>query len=244
MSSYNAYHNALFLHHNEHERWNALAEVQTELETAELWMLIWELIEASLILFPNQEIMRRLFTAERINHPGRLAAFIPDDKEWMKRALRRGGPMKLYRGGAQANMTGLAWTTSKAEAYRHAMASGARKATITVGYMRPSDMILAFYDSRTIITLPEKVNIKHVEEITTHISQEEQAARTLKVAVAWKGANAPMECTPLEYFQHAIGQGSADRDDVVRQLTASRKYLEAFGFKARIERIDEVLAGL
>lgn len=244
MSSYNAYHNALFLHHNEHERWNALAEVQTEMETAELWMLIRELIEASLILFPNQEIMRRLFTAERINHPGRLAAFVPDDKEWMKRALRRGWNMKLYRGGAQANMTGLAWTTSRAEAHRHALASGARKAMITVGYMKPSDMILAFYDKRTIITLPEKVDITQVEEITTHASDEYKASRTLKVAVAWKGANAPMECSPLEYFQYAIEQGTADRDNVVAQLTASRKYLEAFGFKARIERIDEVLAGL
>ena len=244
MSAYNAFYTALFLHHNEHERWPALAEIQTELRVSEFWMLFRDLIESSLILFPHQETIRRLLIAERVNNIERMAAYFPEDKEWMKRALRRGGPMKVYRGGMQANLTGFAWTTNRAHAEAHAHLSGARKATVTIGYVRPSEALLAFNHHRTIITFPEKVDIQRVEEIRTNISQESQATRTLKVAVAWKGANAPMECTPLEFFKHAIEQGGSDRDSVIKQLTASRKYLEALGFKARIERIDDILGGL
>lgn len=244
MSAYNVYHSALFQHHNEHERWPAFQEVQTELVNAEFWMMFRELIEASTILFPHQETIRRLLTAERINDVSRMAAFLPDDKEWLKRMIRRGKMIKVYRGGAQANMTGLAWTTSNDAALQHALRSGAKKPTITVAYMQPRHAILANYDDRTIITLPEEIKIDHVQEVPSHVSHDYAASRTLQVAVAWKGANAPMNCTPVEYFQHAIDEGRATKESIVTQLTTSRKFLENLGFKARIARIDEVIGGL
>lgn len=245
MSSYNVYNTALFQHHNEHERWPALFEIQNELPTGEFWMLFRDLIEASHILFPHQEIMRRMMTAERLNHIERLFAWTARDKDWWKRMLRRGNPVKVYRGGATPNYTGFAWTTNRARAEQYAINSGAKKPTITVGYLKPSDIVLAMYDpSSEIIAFPEQVDIRHMEEVPNHSSQEFRTGQTLRVAVAWKGANAPMECTPVEYFQMAIERGATTKEDIVTQLESSLKFLSNLGFTARIERIKEVLEGL
>jgi len=239
----NPYRTALFSHHDPHERWPALFEVHADLPADVLWTLIREVWENSKSNYRHNEIIRRMITAEMINAPERLAAFSDDDKEMWKLALRRGKPIKVYRGGARPNMTGLTWTTRDDLAAYWAHHSGFDETTLAIGRVEPRHIILALRPIKTVMLFPEHVEIEKVETLPG-LEGQPLGSRRIQAMVEAYGANAPLEMTPAEYFKMAVAEGKIDPKVIIDHMKTSRNFLTGLGFKIRVETIDTILTAM
>lgn len=242
-AAYRQYRTCLMDYHNRHERFPALFEVSADLDLEDFWTLFRDVYEGTNGITVHAEVIRRMLTAERINSTARLSAFSIEDREFMKRAIRRGTPIKVYRGGAQQNLTGFAWTTKKDVALHHAVHCGRPEGHLISGRLQPSKMILPISDTGEIVAFPEDVTVEKVVDIKG-LSGEALMECRMKGMVASHGANYVMEMTPAEYFVHAVTNDQIDRDVVLNHLRAGRQFIEPFGFKTRVETIDSIIEAL
>lgn len=242
-AAYRQFREALINYHNRHERFPALFEVSAELDLTDFWTLFRDVWEAANATSVHAETIRRMLTAERINSTARLSAFSVEDREFVKRAIRRGGPIKVYRGGGQHNITGFSWTTKKAIAEAYAMACGHADGFVAVGKIEPSKVIIPISATGEIVAFPEDVTVARVIDVPGFKGEDLMQAR-MKALVACYGAHHVMEMTQAEYFANAVAQGQIERDVIVNHLQTARKFIEPFGFKTRVETIDSILAAM
>ena len=242
-TAYRQYRDALMMYHNKHERFPALLEVSAELDLDDFWTLFREIYEATTGLSVHAEVIRRMLPSERINSTARLSAFTEHDREFLKRAIRRGVPIKVYRGAAQHNITGFAWTTKRDVAEYYAKNCARPVGQLVVGRIEPSKVIIPISDTGEIIAFPEDVKIEKVTD-TTGLSGEALMECQMKSMIASYGANYVMEMTPAEYFVNAITNNQIDRQVLLNHMTAARKFIEPFGFATRVATIDSILAAM
>lgn len=241
--AYRQYRDALMNYHNRHERFPALFEVSNDLDIEDFWTLFRDIYEDSLALTVHAEVIRRMLTAERINSTGRLVAYTIEDREYVKRIIRRGGPLKVYRGGAQHNLTGFAWTTKKDIAIKHAIQCGRPEGHVVSGKIAPSKIILINSDTGDILAFPEDVTVEKVIDVKG-LDGEALMESRMRAMVACYGANYVMEMTPAEYFVHAVTENQIDRDVILNHMRAGRKFIEPFGFTTRVATIDAITEAL
>lgn len=242
---YNQLHTGLLKYHNRFERFQGLFDIFADLPHDDFWRLFRDVLQETFVLFPHQELIRRMLSSERINSTGRLAAFEDADREWAKRAIRRHvGTVKVYRGAAEKNMMGFAWTTNKRLALEYAMKGSFQPGVLVVGRVKPSKIIIPMINDDTIFVFPEDVDVEKVDQVDSIYHPEELGNHRMKTLVAAYGAHYVMEMTPPEYLIDAIKAGRTTHDEVYGHLDSARKFLTPFGFTSRVSAIEESIAAL
>jgi hypothetical protein len=240
---YAPYRTGLFVLHDKHEIMPALHEVHGALDIVAFWSLFregWSMIKS---LYTVQTHIRDMLTEERLNSPGRLVAMRKTEIDWLKRAARRDKPVKIYRGGSDANVTGFSWTTKRALAEWHAVRSGFEKTSVVVGRIQPHQIILYLEPGDEIVCFPEHVK---VEKIDDHhgLRGDDLTKRRVQALVEALGANHVMGLTPVEYFMDALEHGRADRDMVLKHMDESATFLEPLGFARRAQTCRDIAAAI
>lgn len=244
MSLLNRHVDALINHHNRFERFQGLFDILPEIEHDHFWYLFRTLIEKTDVLYPHHELIRRMLTEERVNTTGRLVAFSPEDREFSKRTLRRGGPLKVYRGCDEPNLSGFAWTTRKHTAIEYASYSAFSSPMLVVGRLKPSKILMAMTDEDTIFAFPEDVTVERVDEIREKLDEQALLDHRMRVMVAANGPHHVMEMTQEDYLVHAISTGRVAADEVLEKMKVAQKCLSAFGFVSRLATVESCIAKL
>lgn len=241
---YSAYHKALFGLHDKHERVRGLYDIRETITQPVFWRLFREVWRNSESLFLNGREIREMLTIERICATERFTIMSSTELDFIKRAARRGVPLKVYRGGSRLNHTGFSWTTKYKVAEQFAALSGSNQPTITIGRVPVPNIILYLSGSESeIVALPEHVTIDRIEDFPP-LPADQTAQRQVQIAVQAKGANALMQMTPAEYFQHSVANGSLDREVVINHMRASFITLELLGFTSRLGTVRSILQAL
>lgn len=240
------YKAALTKYHDKHERITGLMDIHGNLDHATFWRLFRDVWTGSESLFLHQAELRRMLTQERLATPERFEHAMDEaERAWLRRAARRGKPVKIYRGGCQANLTGFSWTTSMAVAERFANGCPDANRTISIGRV-PHDQIIMFCDGseREVVTFPELVEIEEVKDHPAPADERAMASRTLQVAVQAKGINAAMNMTPAEYWTMQINMGTRTRQMLVDYFRETIAACEPLGFKSRVATARSILEAI
>lgn len=235
---------ALMLHHNRFERFQGLFDIAADIPNDDFWHLFRTIVSATGVLFPHQELIRRMLTDERVHSTGRLAAFSEEDREFCKRTLRRGGMLKVYRGADDENLAGFAWTTNKTVAREYALHSAFDNPTIVVGRLKPSHILMAMTDESTIFAFPENVTVERVEEVGSKLDEQRHLEHRMQVLIAAHGPQHVMEMTQEDYLVHAISTGHVGVGDMLVKMKTAQRSLTAFGFVSRLATVESCIAKL
>lgn len=229
---------------DQHEKWQALFDVANEVSPPVFFALFRDVLESTSGLYPNAEIIRRMLTQERVNSDARLQSMSTDDHEWWKRMIRRKKDIRIYRGAGNPNRTGFMWTTNIERATQYAFISGFDKAEVTVGYIKPSRIIIANVRDKDLFVFPEDVDIREFRKLPTLPQDDDMAQLRMRISVALHGANYPLQLTPAEFFVKAVEEMRLDAAETLKFFTEGRKLLEPLGFKSRVATMDTIIEAL
>lgn len=244
MSSMTAYEEALFAYHEPHELMRALHEVHGELDDAQFWKLFRQSWQRSKSFARSSVEIRQMLTAERLHAiPERYAAFLPDEVQFLKNALRRDKPVKLYRGGSLKNLTGFSWTPKKTLAEEFATHCGNDDPHIVAGYLEPRKIILYLRARNEVVCFPEDIeNYKVSDGVKPDEDTMNQDA--IKAALDSVGVAKVAQKEPWEYLEARIAAGALERQSVLDFMNHTIGLLEPLGFKARVEYAKDIIKHL
>lgn len=244
MPDYKEYLDALLRHHDDHERVQALFEINGDLTPDVFWKLFKVIWRVTSVMSPHQELLRRMLTSERVNGVGRIEAWTEMDFEWAKRAVARNKPMKIYRGGSTGfGLTGFCWTTNYERAARYAERTGFPHGVITVGRIDPSLVMLWDDDLRDVFVFPDHVKNERHDNVMVKDQAIVREAQ-LRALAGLKGAAAIAGLTPGMGLRDAIEKGRRNKEKAIKQLEESRAFLQGLGFKQRLGTIDNMLVDI
>lgn len=239
----NPYRAALFTIHERHEVFDGLHEIIGALDDEAFWRLFREAWDHSDSYWDKLATIRAMLSAERLNSEARKLPWTKDELDWMKRALRRGKPVKVYRGASQRNLTGFSWTTKKDIAVDHARRCGYEQGTVVIGRVAPHSII--FYGTREheVVAFPEHVKIEDTYDVPG-LTGQALHARQVQIMVAAKGPAMVMGLSPVDCFMDALEGSKMSKDAAIQNMERCLNLLEKTGFVLRREITREILERL
>lgn len=224
---------AIFKGHQAFQRVQALAEVEHRLADDDFWFLfrvLWQDVE---VLYPHHNLLRQMLTPDRLNAPDRIFQHSEAEQNVFRDRLRRGRPIKVYRGCTSRNVVGFSWTTNRAKAEAFAASTGWEKSLITVGKLDPRRIVMALNDrgDAEIVAFPEHVVVERMDDFTGRVGDE------FATMVKAHGLPAHIQAQRVRDVYEAPEKLA----EVISTLERERDYLRALGFSERPTYLDGII---